>query len=974
MARFRKGDVKLKTSQKVTLGDSDEGTIQYDTDAIKLGGGVKLDSGIAVNEISDNSASDSTSALMTTEAIQSNISNVEQLIADKPHPAFLSTPEEIILNSTKGIKGLLGIENIELTEESSFNLTSTSGVVRVQALPNGNIATLIHDAADDSILDIYTLDGTQVTTYTVIAAESDAGARLEVLQSGHIVVAYISGNQGKFQVFNQDGDLLVAETTPVTSEGGYVTTDPANIQPLAGGKFMFYGSQFNVVARIAIYEMDGGSLSTIKQLFDVTETSGVTNIEESDLLADGNIVFSGYNNVIAGRALMIVDQNGVEVLQAVNISVESTDLQIKNLPSKRIAAFVKIGGGAWIQIYDYELNLINSLKLGDNNPSVPYSIEVLQNGSIAVGFGDGVAKQNLVYILDENLNIEQSIVVSTSSTAASYMHMSAMYTGGFVAIDYINSNSNNIRIFTSSKTRINGSLGLAAGEYVNEISNSPASDSTSAIMTTEAIQALADVAGLFTEDVNNNIVGGTDAGTELSSGVDNFFAGVTAGRYGDGSYNVAIGTQALEGVTANSFSNNVAIGHQTAYAVTTAADSVIIGYRAGYGINSGASNVYIGRETANFNKTGGSNVFIGYRAGYGVTAENNSNNTFIGYSAGRGITGGNNNTFIGYNSGYAVKSGSSNVFIGYQAGRYTETGGSNVVIGGQAGFGASAQNYANNVFVGYQSAFSITTGGNNCIIGYHASRYNQTGAENTVFGYQAGLGVTDNSYTGNTLVGYAAGWSLLTGGYNVVIGWQAGKDMEVGSYNIIIGHDINPTDSTGDYQFMLGSAAYPFLRGDMASYALGINGPDGYLNFGSDGTTVGEALGITGYGIRDNSGVMEYKDFGGSWTTFASLSDIRLKENIKDYNLGLDFISKLNTKRFNFKNKPKETEEGLIAQEVKGVLDDLDVEFSGWKERPDGLQELKYNKFVIPLINAVQEQKEEIEKLKEQINELRQNR
>lgn len=39
---------------------------------------------------------------------------------------------------------------------------------------------------------------------------------------------------------------------------------------------------------------------------------------------------------------------------------------------------------------------------------------------------------------------------------------------------------------------------------------------------------------------------------------------------------------------------------------------------------------------------------------------------------------------------------------------------------------------------------------------------------------------------------------------------------------------------------------------------------NGYLNFGP-------AVGFPGYGFRDNGGTMEYKDNGGSWTSFASL-------------------------------------------------------------------------------------------------------
>lgn len=103
-------------------------------------------------------------------------------------------------------------------------------------------------------------------------------------------------------------------------------------------------------------------------------------------------------------------------------------------------------------------------------------------------------------------------------------------------------------------------------------------------------------------------------------------------------------------------------------------------------------------------------------------------------------------------------------------------------------------------------------------------------------------------------------------------------------------------------------------------------------------------------------------------------SDIRLKENINDYYLGLDFIARQRPVGFNFKNKPEVLEHGLIAQEVKSVMDDLDVDFSGWYKRADDMQVLNYQKFVIPLINAVKELKPLIgvvAGLREEIDEMK---
>jgi hypothetical protein len=626
--------------------------------------------------------------------------------------------------------------------------------------------------------------------------------------------------------------------------------------------------------------------------------------------------------------------------------------------------------------------------------------------------------------------------------------------------------------------------------------------------------------GLFEIINTDNIVSRNDTSRELSAGVSNIYAGIDSALYGDGSYNVAVGKQALEGTTGNDFNRNVGVGFQVGISLTTGSDNVFIGHTAGNDTQDGYSNVYIGRDAGYYgtsaydsvcigkdsgfrNVTGAQNTFVGTQAGTGVASNSNSYNCAFGYRALQGITTGTYNVAVGLDSLYSITesdfntavgafaghgntTGNNNVFIGDEAGYYTEADSDNVIIGYQAGYGTSGHSQSQcviigsqagfnvedtadgNILVGYQAGYSITSednsvkigyqagfiqatgrdnvfigyqagygtastnanntiaigyragyevsnivggvfignyaglnnqsGGQNTVVGYSAFRNNEGGAHNTVVGYQAANGVLGNDFSDTVIIGYQAGYSIKTGGNNVIIGSGAGYDLDTGQqnvligygagenitdgpgntcigyqtgnniitgdYNIIIGYDIDPDDGAGNYQFMLGSASYPFLKGDMQNYILQINGPNAYLNFDT-------TAGYEGFGIRDNNGIMEYKDSGGSWTTFASLSDISLKENVRSYDLGLDFVSRLKTRRFNFKNKSSdEPEEGLIAQEVRKILDDLGIEFSGWIERPDGLQELRYNKFVIPLINAVKEQQNQLEKLKERISNL----
>jgi len=132
-------------------------------------------------------------------------------------------------------------------------------------------------------------------------------------------------------------------------------------------------------------------------------------------------------------------------------------------------------------------------------------------------------------------------------------------------------------------------------------------------------------------------------------------------------------------------------------------------------------------------------------------------------------------------------------------------------------------------------------------------------------------------------------------------------------------------------------------------------------------------------------------------------SDSRLKTNVTPSPLGLNFISKLKPVSYkwisggkvpdgtttptqignvtvdmkNLKDRPGvRTHYGLIAQEVKQTLDELNVDdFAGWalenKDDPNSTQALNYGQFIAPLIKAVQELKAELDAAKAEIAALK---
>lgn len=103
-------------------------------------------------------------------------------------------------------------------------------------------------------------------------------------------------------------------------------------------------------------------------------------------------------------------------------------------------------------------------------------------------------------------------------------------------------------------------------------------------------------------------------------------------------------------------------------------------------------------------------------------------------------------------------------------------------------------------------------------------------------------------------------------------------------------------------------------------------------------------------------------------------SDSRLKTDIVDLTVGLDFVNNLRPVSFKRTDDTDQlTHWGLVAQEVKQTIDAHGVEFAGWTESQDEhkTQMLNYSEFVSPLIKAVQELSSENKELRSQLDAIK---
>lgn len=146
---------------------------------------------------------------------------------------------------------------------------------------------------------------------------------------------------------------------------------------------------------------------------------------------------------------------------------------------------------------------------------------------------------------------------------------------------------------------------------------------------------------------------------------------------------------------------------------------------------------------------------------------------------------------------------------------------------------------------------------------------------------------------------------------------------------------------------------------------------DGTATFKGSKVQVNNSTDIEITGTQSSTGkfdcyrALDMHDYKISNTTIVNSSDRRLKENIKDSEVNaLDILCALKPREFDWKADGQHQELGFIADEMQAVCESFAATL------PDGMQGIRLLETVPYLIKAVQELKEENERLKERVSRL----
>ena len=316
---------------------------------------------------------------------------------------------------------------------------------------------------------------------------------------------------------------------------------------------------------------------------------------------------------------------------------------------------------------------------------------------------------------------------------------------------------------------------------------------------------------------------------------------------------------------------------------------------------------------------------------------------------------GNSNTGLGREAMLVNGSGAYNTGVGNSALFNNSSGANNTAVGAEAlGTNTSA---SQNTAVGSSALISQSYDpgspwpSDNTAVGYNALANDQptttgNGIQNTAVGSQA-LQQNTTGY-GNTASGYQTLFSDDTGVDNTASGYQSLYSNTSGAYNTASGEAAGSSNSTGNWNTFLGAFS------------------DANANNLDDATAIGyDALVDASNHVR--IGDLNVTQIGGQ-VAWSNLSDARAKTDIRDLDLGLDFVMALRPVSFMMQHGNGRTDMGFVAQDVEVLLGD-DYNVLGIGGDKDRTLSLRYTDLMAPVVKAIQEQQGTIERQQAQITD-----
>jgi hypothetical protein len=291
-----------------------------------------------------------------------------------------------------------------------------------------------------------------------------------------------------------------------------------------------------------------------------------------------------------------------------------------------------------------------------------------------------------------------------------------------------------------------------------------------------------------------------------------------------------------------------------------------------------------------------------------------------------------------------------------------------------------------NTAIGSHSLSANITGNANTAVGVYSMLNNVVGANNTAVGHHSLLAnIADN----NTAVGFHTLRCNTTGNMQVAVGFGALCVNTTGRSNVALGANTLISNTVGRYNVAIAEGALSANTSGACNVGIGINAANNITTGVNNIIAVGSAActsATSNHTVWGNSANSVCNCVYAAWS---NVSDCRDKTNIQTLSskMGLDLIKKLRPVAFNWDHRDTYVREcsyeygekdgtlagtkehyGLIAQELKSVLDELNVRFDGLghDDEKDAYR-LTYEELIAPIIKAIQELDQRLTTVEEKV-------
>lgn len=253
----------------------------------------------------------------------------------------------------------------------------------------------------------------------------------------------------------------------------------------------------------------------------------------------------------------------------------------------------------------------------------------------------------------------------------------------------------------------------------------------------------------------------------------------------------------------------------------------------------------------------------------------------------------------------------------------------------------------------------------------------ETGSGSLVFATNPTI--TTPTVSGNLIISGSGG--ALRGSFgagNLTSNFAAGNgaflNNTTGPLNTVVGVSALGSNTTGERNTSVGAFTLTSNISGNSNTALGMGAL--YYSTGSSNIGIGRDCLTSSAGVSNEVNIfngLATARFQGAATAWSFLSDTRDKTAIEDLTLGLDFITQLQPRKFQWAMRSSEVDKGkeaagFIAQEVLAVTLANNANYTGLVDTNNPDQYTLATTNLIPmLVNAIKELKAEIDLLKAKV-------